>query len=133
MSLVSLWDHFNSSITFRIRYVNLVIFWPNFSKNIVKTRIKISKFMKPLLRSRYVCLKVCLYAFYRHLYVMNLGLKTLQLGSNRSTGIRISKYSTTDPRKQLFSLNIIWLSSLIFLSLLVQNVKIQVLFDPILR
>ena len=34
------------------------LFWPNVSTNYVRTRIKISKFVKSVLRSQYICLKV---------------------------------------------------------------------------
>ena len=48
-------DCFNPFITFRTRYAN---FGPNFSNNDVRTRIKISKFVKPVSRSQYIPLKV---------------------------------------------------------------------------
>ena len=48
-------DRFNPFITFRTRYANL---GPNFSNNDVRTRIKISNFVKPVSRSQYISLKV---------------------------------------------------------------------------
>ena len=60
----SLWDYFNPSINFCTRHTNLGIFWTNFSNNYVRTRIKISKCVKPVLRSQYSCIKVSINSYF---------------------------------------------------------------------
>ena len=90
ISLVSFCDYFNPSITFRTIYANLGFFWPNVSNNDVRTRIRISKFVKPLLRNQYICLKVFIISYFdlfitictwctnKNLSWPNLGLITSQ-------------------------------------------------------
>ena len=64
ISLVSFWDYFDPSTTCRTRYANLGLFWPNFRNNDVRTRIKISKFLNPVLRSKYICLTVSINTYF---------------------------------------------------------------------
>ena len=42
----------------------VLLFWPDFSNNDVRTRIKISKFLKPVIRSQYICLKVSINSYF---------------------------------------------------------------------
>ena len=64
ISLVSFWHYFNSSFTFRTRFANLDLLWPNFNSNNSGTRIKISKFVKLVLRSQDICLKVSMNSYF---------------------------------------------------------------------
>ena len=54
---------------------------------------------------------------------------TSQRGSRGWGGIGILYCSKTDMRNELLFSNVVWLLILIFLSLLVHNVQIQILFD----
>ena len=62
----SFWDHFNPSVTFRTRYANLGLFRPNFINNDIRTKIKISEFVQPVLRTQYICLKVSIKHSFHH-------------------------------------------------------------------
>ena len=55
---------FITSISFRTRYANLGHFLPNFRNNDVRTRIKISKLVKPVLGSQYICVKVSINSYF---------------------------------------------------------------------
>ena len=71
------------------------------SNNDVRTRIKISKFVEPVLRSQYICLKVSINSYFdplnHHLYVMyklgpfltKFGIMTSQRGSKGRGGTRV--------------------------------------------
>ena len=53
-----------TSISFRTRYANLGHFLPNFRNYDVRTRIKISKLVKPVLGSQYICVKVSINSYF---------------------------------------------------------------------
>ena len=70
ISFASFWDHFNPSVTFHTWYANLGLFRNNFTNNDIRTKIKISECVEPVLRTQYICLKVSIkHSFYHFLTI----------------------------------------------------------------
>ena len=71
---ISAWFHFNITLIFLSPFAQDIIRPNCFSNNDVRSRIESLKFVKPVLRSQDICLKISLkrffLSFYGHLYVM---------------------------------------------------------------
>ena len=96
ISLVSFWHHLNLYTIFHTRYANLGLFWPKFCNNDVRTRIKISKVVKPVLWSQDInslytssyfdpFITICTWCTNYDFSLPNLRLMSSQRGSKKLT------------------------------------------------